>query len=319
MSKNPKKILVALDGSDQSMEAALYVSKVLSSQRVELVLFHVLNKIPEAYWDLEKHPGFRGKAFKAHAWEIQHKKEIEAFMERARSMVVDAGIPRAAVTVTIHDRKVGVARDILFESQRGFDAVVAGRTGTSPLKDLVLASTANKLMGKLVQVPLWVIGGQPHPKRILIAMDRSNRAMGVTDYVGNMLNGSAFEVTLIHVVRGLNVFLKGYESPGISGKEDWMKVTEQYARQAAKEMEAIFEQTKARLVKAGFSPDKVNSKIVSDVGSRAGAIIEEAKQRAYGTIVVGRRGLSRVEEFFMGRVSNKVVQMAKEMAVWVVT
>jgi hypothetical protein len=36
-------------------------------------------------------------------------------------------------------------------------------------------------------------------------------------------------------------------------------------------------------------------------------------------IVVGRRGLSRVEEFFMGRVSDKVLQLAKEMAVWVVT
>ena len=38
----------------------------------------------------------------------------------------------------------------------------------------------------------------------------------------------------------------------------------------------------------------------------------------YGTIVVGRRGLSTVEEFDMGRVSNKLVQAAKDRAVWVV-
>ena len=119
MSQNPKKILVALDGSDQSMEAARYVSNVLSLQPIELVLFHVLNKIPEAYWDLEKHPGYKGKAFKAHVWEIQHKKDIEAFMERTRSMILDAGIPRDAVTIVLHDRKVGVARDIILPLASG--------------------------------------------------------------------------------------------------------------------------------------------------------------------------------------------------------
>jgi len=34
---------------------------------------------------------------------------------------------------------------------------------------------------------------------------------------------------------------------------------------------------------------------------------------------VGRRGLSRIQEFYMGRVGNKVMQMAREMAIWVVS
>ncbi|MHC4842819.1 MAG: hypothetical protein ACYTEE_03370 [Planctomycetota bacterium] len=34
---------------------------------------------------------------------------------------------------------------------------------------------------------------------------------------------------------------------------------------------------------------------------------------------MGRRGLSRVEDFFMGRVSKKVLQLAKWTAVWVVS
>ena len=76
MSKNSKKILVALDGSRQSLEAARYAGKILSSGTREIVLFHVFNKIPEAYWDLEKHPGFKGTAFKAFSWEVQQKKEF---------------------------------------------------------------------------------------------------------------------------------------------------------------------------------------------------------------------------------------------------
>lgn len=38
----------------------------------------------------------------------------------------------------------------------------------------------------------------------------------------------------------------------------------------------------------------------------------------YGTIVLGRRGLSQVEKFTMGSVSSKTLQLAEEMAVWIV-
>jgi hypothetical protein len=46
-------------------------------------------------------------------------------------------------------------------------------------------------------------------------------------------------------------------------------------------------------------------------------IVREAEGR-YGCVVGGRRGLSEVLDFFMGRVSNKVVHMAEKQAVWVV-
>ncbi|MGW8323578.1 MAG: universal stress protein, partial [Thermodesulfobacteriota bacterium] len=52
--------------------------------------------------------------------------------------------------------------------------------------------------------------------------------------------------------------------------------------------------------------------------SRAGTIVDQARRGGYGTIVVGRKGVTKVEEFFMGRVSSKVLQLAKNMAVWVV-
>ena len=69
----------------------------------------------------------------------------------------------------------------------------------------------------------------------------------------------------------------------------------------------------------GFKDDDISTKTVTGALSRAGAIVHEAKQGGYGTIVVGRRGLSKVQEFFMGRVCNKVIQLAKEHTVWVVS
>jgi nucleotide-binding universal stress UspA family protein len=68
-----------------------------------------------------------------------------------------------------------------------------------------------------------------------------------------------------------------------------------------------------------FNRNQINIRTVTGAHSRAAVIITEALKGGYGTIVVGRRGLTNVEEFIMGRVSNKVIHMAREMAVWVVS
>jgi Universal stress protein family. len=38
----------------------------------------------------------------------------------------------------------------------------------------------------------------------------------------------------------------------------------------------------------------------------------------FGTVVIGRRGVSKAEEFLFGSVSTKVMHLAKDCAVWVV-
>jgi nucleotide-binding universal stress UspA family protein len=90
-------------------------------------------------------------------------------------------------------------------------------------------------------------------------------------------------------------------------------------KQAEKTIQDVLEEANGRFAEAGLDRDRVTTKVVTGAPSRAKAIVVEAKAGGYGTIVVGRRGLSRVEEFFMGRISSKVIQLAKEMAVWVVS
>jgi nucleotide-binding universal stress UspA family protein len=58
--------------------------------------------------------------------------------------------------------------------------------------------------------------------------------------------------------------------------------------------------------------------LVAGASSRAGAIAAEARQNGYGTIVMGRRGHSRVRDFFIGRVTNKVIHVARDRTVWIV-
>jgi nucleotide-binding universal stress UspA family protein len=319
MGEYTKRILVALDGSEQSFEAVRYVIQVFPPNRMQVVLFHVLTKVPESFWDIEKNSAFRHQLAPVAAWAMQQERAMQEFMERSQQLFVDRGVPQKAVQVKIRDREVGIARDIAREAQKDYDAVVVGRWGMSKIKDFVWGSIANKLVGHLVQSPLWVVGGSPRPGKYLVAMDGSDEAMRAVDYVGDILGGTDCAVTLFHVLRGFEFLSLGFEgafvpSPEVLGGEE-IKAEFQRAEEA---MKTVCTQAIDRLEQAGIKRDQINTKIVAGAASRAKAIVEAAKNEGYGTIVVGRRGLSRVEEFFMGRVSSKVMQLAKDMAVWVV-
>lgn len=318
---NRKRLLVAVDGSEAALEAVRYVGRSLPGDSFEVVLFHIMTKIPESFWDLEKEPVFQYRIANIEAWEKQQESLIEAFMAEARRTLLEAGLPEDGVVVNVQARKAGIARDIIAESYNNYDAVVVGRHGLSQLKDLVLGSVADKLVGKLSHVPVWVVAGVGGARRVLVPIDASEGALQAVRYVGKMLGGvKDVHVTLFHAMRGLDVFMQGFgESFVLSHDRDWLTRVDQELLEAEKEMDRFFDQARGVLVGAGLDGERVATKLVKGVSSRAGAVINEAREGGYGTVVMGRRGLSRIQEFFMGRVSSKVIQMAKGLTVWVVS
>jgi nucleotide-binding universal stress UspA family protein len=312
MNGTKTRILVAVDGSDYALNAVRYAGKVLPPQTVEVVLFHVAEKIPSVFWDLGKSREFHMKASQVTAWALQQEKAIHDYMEKARKILLDSGLPSEFIKDTIQEKKVGIARDILAESKKKYDAVAVGRRGVSKLKDLVLGSISTKLIQNLSHVPVWVVGDQPQLGNILLAVDGSEGAYRAVDYVAKVMSGSSVPITLFYVVRGIDHLPMGYDqilSPELD--EDWLT-------KARESITPVFAEARKRLTGARIPADRINTKIVTGAMSRAGAIVGEAENEGYGTIVMGRRGLTNISEFFMGRVSNKVIQLTRKTAVWVV-
>ena len=298
MSKSERKFLLAVDGSNQAFEAVRYVSRLFPPEHMKVVLFHVLTKFPESFWDVEKEPEYRYEEADMPTWEVQQNQEIQTFMEKARQLFLEQNFPEDAARIKVQVRKTGIARDILHESQNYYDGVVVGRWGTSMLKDFLWGSIANKLIGRLTHTPVCVVGGTPKIGKILVAIDASEGAKRAIDFVGAMVDSSHWEVTFLHVTRDID-------------SKKMQKIE--------KTMEFIFKEAVNQLEKAGFNRNQIDTRVVTRAPSRASAIVVEALNGGYGTIVVGRRGLSNVDEFYMGRVSNKIIQMAREMAVWIIT
>lgn len=305
---NQKKLLVAVDGSDYALNAVKYISALAPFHKMKVVLFHVFSGVPESYLDLEKDPQFARAARTVVAWEMQQKKAIQAYMQQAKQTLVRSGFPPDAVTLKIQNRKKGIARDIIQEAEDAYSAVVVGRKGTGVYQEIVVGSVATKIAQKLAFLPILMVGEIPPNEKILVALDSSENSMLALDYLASTLGGFDFKINLFHVIRGT----QEVEFP-------FLFLSKESLEAATEEIESVFDKAKRRLTDAGWTSEQIDTKIVVSARSRAGAIVREAREGDYGTIVIGRRGLSKVQEFFMGRVSNKIISVIRNRAVWVVT
>lgn len=304
------KILVAVDASDRCMETIKHITQRDPFQKKHLVLFHVFITLPDFYWDIEMEPQSRGAVAHVRTWEAAKKNEIEKFMEKARKMLLDAGFPKEAVTVKIKQSEKGIARDIVEEAKDGYLAVIISRRGEGELPEPFLGTNAAKVIQNLSFVPVFIAGKRLPGKNILVALDRSEGAMRAVDFVGELMGGHDFNVTLLHVIRN---------GENIKSTPSYKPLPTEEVHTEEKKMQAVFEEAKRRLVDYGFKPDHITSNVITGAQSPPRAIVQEAEQGGYSPIVIGRRGLSKLQEFFMGSVSNQVIQLGVEQAVWVVT
>lgn len=303
MAPKQKRLLLAVDGSERAMLTVRYAGEEAAFKGMKIVLFHVFNSIPEAYYDLEKEPKSVKVVRHVRSWEAEQKKKIRKYMDDARKMLLDAGHAETAVEVKIQNRKKGIARDIIIEAHKGYDAVLVRRRGATGLQNIIVGSVTMKLLEKLTFIPVLIAGRKPLNKKVLVAVDGSPCAARAVKFVADMIAPlKDYEVRLVNVIRG-------------GSKAD----VEEMMENGTVDSGSVFNEPITILTKAGMDPDNISTRTISGVLSRAGAIVDSAHKGGWATIVVGRRGLSSVSDFFMGRVSNKVVHAGRKDTVWIVT
>ncbi len=312
METQKRKILVAVDGSAQSMDMIHYVSKTVPQTGIGIVVYQVISKVPEVFWDLGKDPAWQQKIESLRAWEKQQETLAANFMNRVTEVFTDAGFSPWTIITRIGRQKEGIARDIISEARQGYDVVVIGRGKSSGEEGAPLGSVASKVLGAASSFSLWLIGGKPSSEKVLIALDSSEGGLRAVKHAGMMLNRSDNTMKLFHAIRGISVSTEGMEDIFPEAYR------QQLMADAEREIQPALQQAKAGLQQMDIAPARIESKVLTSVQSRAAAIVKEAKEGGYGTIVVGRRGITEVAEFAMGRVTNKLTQLAKNQALCIV-
>lgn len=299
-----KNVLVALDGSDRSFEVIKYIAatRLFKENQTRICLFVVYEAVPYYLVDIGKELQYYTSYNEVKQWELQQIRNYEEFLEKSKAELIRAGISPGNITVKLQKKETGIARDIMKESANGYGAVMIGRKGVGLMKNIFLGSIAMKLLSGIKDMPLALIGRDiPDTGQVLVAMDSSENAMKAVQFTAANFSGAKNTVHLVHVIR--------------DDQDTPPELTEAFI----KNIMPALDQAKACLMKSGYGEERIQTRILTKQRSRAKAIMDEADNNGIGTIVTGRRGLSQVPEFMMGRVSNKIVHLARFNAVWVVT
>jgi nucleotide-binding universal stress UspA family protein len=141
---------------------------------------------------------------------------------------------------------------------------------------------------------------------ILVPLSDSISSKAVINFLSNL----AFcpedaEITLLHLFR------KPSASEELMGKK--------FTAEMPYKDSALLERAKDTLVENGFNPKRINISLITDFyATIADGIIDQCSKKKYDLVVIGRKHMSKAEEFVRGDVSVRLIRALEGSAVLVV-
>jgi len=307
-----KKVAVAVDGSVNCECALRYVANLSRVVKgLKCVLLHVQPPLSQYLTDeAERKP----KALKALNKLIKDNKAAStAILQRAQRHLIQNGIDAADIELCTRVRFTGVAEDLLSLCQdRSFDALVIGRRGLTRIQELLMGSVTTNLIEHANLTPLWIVDGEVPNNNILLAADGSTYSLRALDHLAFMLGGTSdSKIKMVHVEPRLQDFCAIETDAGTISAAEELLLDENQRCIAGFRNKAI-----TILQQNGLNHGRLEIETVKTGLSVSGAIRDAADKGGYGTIVVGRRGLTK--GMFTGSVSRSIIQKASNAAVWLV-
>ncbi len=152
-------------------------------------------------------------------------------------------------------------------------------------------------------------------KKILIVVDGSIHSTHAVTYavrVSSVVKELSY--TLFHVQPSISQYLLDEAETDLKAKADLQKLL----RKNAKLAHGILEKHKSRMVGMGISEERIETRTQQKVLGVSKDILDRAQQGLYDAILVGRRGLTRLQKTFMGSTTAKLVEHSTLIPVWVV-
>jgi nucleotide-binding universal stress UspA family protein len=141
-----KKILVAIDDSENAMRAVEFVADTFTVDN-RVTLFNVVQDTATMCEmnSPELTPYFTSQQSSFCLLEDKKRELVDKALKKSKTILVDAGFDEENITIKSALKKNGVARDIVKESQSGYNVIVMGKRGVSGIKDFLLGSVSQKV------------------------------------------------------------------------------------------------------------------------------------------------------------------------------
>ena len=146
--------------------------------------------------------------------------------------------------------------------------------------------------------------------RILVGVDGSEQGLNAVRYLAAVLGGSS----------NCKVRLMAVHLPTVQDDPDQAEEIKNRDIEKRIALEERLSEAHRILMEARLAPENLSTELVESDGRQGvgDVLMDVQREGGYGTVVVGRRGLSKAEEFLFGSVSNTVMHQAADCCVWVV-
>ena len=310
-----RKILVALNGSSlDSWSCDYLLSGLFAGQKN--VIFHLLTLIPyhktTASMNLQGDPERLARGDKEAMGQV---KTAERHLRLLARRFREAGFSAEQLEIDCKFNFGSTSATLMNMGQKGlYDALLLSKREIPALLKFVSGSISAEIMSKNHTLPLWIVNGAPAGDKFLVPVDCSCYSLDAVDHMAYILQENpTAEVTLFH---SSAMLASEHISPPEDFYEKWGKEWCDEHLRCNKGDKDIFHASEQVLREAGISSDRVQRLENKKGVEPALTIARLAKEKAFSTIVMGRRP-EKDKGIFKG-VSDRVLANVKDVAVWLV-
>jgi nucleotide-binding universal stress UspA family protein len=271
-----EKILVPVDGSHSCLHAKLLALSLAKKFNSHVTVVHVITHEfmhPELKAQYQLPPSILEKIDDTY---LEAGKKI---VRNAEQLFTEAGIDVDARLLKYEDPAETVLKLVKDEK---YSLVVIGNRADTQAEDFSLGGVTEKV-ARHAECPVLIVKKKPKLKKILTAVDGSKHADKALEYAVALTKNYSADLALLHVEEDKLIRIGGPQVVDCVGT-----VGECILKDAS---------TKAQ----GMAFDKLLK-----YGSPAETIIKVSQKAKVDLIVVGSRGLSSVQRFLLGSVSDDI-------------
>jgi len=305
-----KRILVTLDGSKRSKRTIDYLCSFNPFKTRQITLFNITTPVPEAYYDLTHNSFSKIAVSQVKAWEMGQKTIMTEFLKEARQKMIAAGYAPGNIEVKLSTREKGVARGILNEigSNEYHTLVIRRRGSANSIIGVTMGGVAAKLVEKADNLPLIIAGTRDIQHYLSIAVDGSSGSKRAVQYTADMMGKTDCRILLCAIMRTT------VTDSVPEGKDPFVDMS----LLAKCKLENALTEAKEILTQAGIPDDRIETRLIQGAESRAGALLDTVRAAKCDTIVLGRKGVSDIETFDLGRIPRKIIYASRKFTIWLI-
>lgn len=301
-----KKILIAVDESRHAKSALLYAAGIKPHSSLQMTLLNIRPVVPEHFmFETQGDPIIKREKERLMA---ENESNAINILRAHKKILVDEGIKENNINTVSQARELGLAKDIIeYGRKHQSDAVVIGRRGISRIQKVFMGSTSAKIMEHAYTLPVWIVDGEIRPRRFLVAVNLNTTAL--VDYIVRMCEGMAnIHLTFFYV---LERFRLSGVSPDSANAAQLDMIIERHERYR---IDSWWADAINRLKRVGFKEKQMEMKTAQRTEKTGKMILEEIRNHAYDTVIMGRTGSGKA--YYFGSVSRYVCERLTDHALW---